>query len=183
MTRNRGSWLFFSVALLALSTTLLPAQEPFANSRPPGKHPDVAAMPGVENMYVPPMPGQPFTGKSEVTWTSNDASSSHLAFISMLARDSSGKLYFESRRRIAESGDIQPRWNFIIIDPKEETRTTCYVATKTCRVDAFRHTVYAESEDPENAPRASATESLALGTSVSDALTIEGTRETTSVAA
>jgi hypothetical protein len=183
MTRNRVSWLFFPLALLAVSTTLLPAQEPFANSRPPGKHPDVAAMPGVENMYVPPMPGQPFTGKSEVTWTSNDASSSHLAFISMLARDSSGKLYFESRRRIAESGDIQPRWNFIIIDPKEETRTTCYVATKTCRINAFLRALYAKSQGSEDLPRASTMQSVSLGTSVIDALTVEGTRETTSVAA
>jgi hypothetical protein len=103
--------------------------------------------------------------------------------MSMLARDSSGKLYFESRRRMAKSGDLQPRSNFGIIDAKEETRTTCYVATKTCRVDAFRHSVYPELENTEDAPRASTMESLGLGTSVIDALTVEGTRETTSVAA
>jgi hypothetical protein len=55
-------------------------------------------MPGVENMYVPPNSGQPFTAKSVVTWTSRDQSSSHVAFMSMVARDSSGKIYFESRR-------------------------------------------------------------------------------------
>ena len=183
MLRNRVSWLVLPVALFVASASFLPAQEPFANTRPPGKNPNVAANPGVEDMYVPPKPGLPFTGKSVVTWTRGDGSASQFAFMSMLARDSSGKLYFESRRRKAESGNLQPRWNFIVIDPKEETRTTCYVATKTCRVDAFRHTVYAESGDAENAPRASATESLALGTSVLDALTVEGTRETTSVAA
>ena len=148
-----------------------------------GKNPDVAAMSGVENMYVPPTPGRPFTGKSVVTWTSNDESSSHLAFMSMLARDSSGKLYFESRRRMTASGEIQPRWNFILIDPKEETRTTCYVATKTCRINAFLRAVYAKSEAAEDAPRASIMESVSLGTSVIDALTVEGTRETTSVTA
>jgi hypothetical protein len=183
MWRNRVSWLMLPVALLVASASSLPAQEPFADTRPPGKNPNVAANPGVEDMYVPPKPGQPFTGKSVVTWTGGDGSGSQFAFMSMLARDSSGKLYFESRRRMAKSGDLQPRWNFIIIDAKEQTRTTCYVATKTCRVGAFRHTVYAESEDTEDAPRASTTESVGLGTSVIDALTVEGTRETTSVAA
>jgi hypothetical protein len=148
-----------------------------------GKNPDVAAMSGVENMYVPPTPGRPFTGKSVVTWTSNDESSSHLAFMSILARDSSGKLYFESRRRMTASGETQPRWNFILIDPKEETRTTCYVATKTCRINAILRAVYAKSEAAEDAPRASIMESVSLGTIVIDALTVEGTRETTSVAA
>jgi hypothetical protein len=183
MPRYCVSWLGLPVALLAVSAIFLSAQEPFANTRPPGKNPDVAAMPGVENMYVPPKPGQPFTGKSVVTWTGEDESTSHLAFISMLARDSSGKLYFESRRRMMPSGEVQPRWNFIIIDPKEETRTTCYVATKTCRINAFLRAVYAKSQGAEDAPRASTMESVSLGASVFDTVTVEGTRQTTSVAA
>jgi hypothetical protein len=185
MTRYRVSWLSLPVAILVVFATFLSAQQPFANTRPPGKNPDVAAMPGVENMYVPPRPGQPFTAKSVVTWTSRDESSSHVAFMSMLARDSSGKLYFESRRTLADSGEFRPRWNFIIIDPKEETRTTCYVATKSCRINAFLRAVYAKSQGGEDAeaPRASTMASVSLGTSVIDALTVEGTRETTSVAA
>jgi hypothetical protein len=146
-------------------------------------NPDVAADPGVENMYVPPKPGQPFTGKSVVTWTSPDGSTSHFAFMSMLARDSSGKLYFENRRRMSASGEVQARRNFTIIDPKEETRTTCYVSTKTCRINAFRRSEYAKSAVPEDVPRASTMESVSLGTNVMDSLTVEGTRETTSVAA
>src|SRR5580704_7579016 len=183
MARIRVSWLMLPLALLAASPSFLAAQEPFASTRPSGMNPDVAAHPGVENMYVPPKPGQPFTGKSVVTWTNRDGSASRFAFMSMLARDSSGKLYFESRRRMAESGEIQPRWNFIIIDPKEKTRTTCYVATKSCRINAFRRISYAESKKSEDAPRASTMETVSLGTSVIDALTVEGTRETTSVAA
>ena len=183
MIRHRASWLIFSVAFLTALATSLSAQQPFANTRPPGKNPDVAAMPGVENMYVPPNSGQPFTAKSVVTWTSRDQSSSHVAFMSMVARDSSGKIYFESRRTPTDDGDFQPRWNFIIIDPKEETRTTCYVATKSCRINAFLRAVYAKSEGGEEAPRASSMVSASLGTSVIDALTVEGTRETTSVAA
>lgn len=183
MARIRVSWLILPLALLAASPSYLAAQEPFANTHPSGMNPDVAAHPGVEDMYVPPKPGQPFTGKSVVTWTNRDGSASHFAFMSMLARDSSGKLYFESRRRMTESGEIQPRWNFIIIDPIEKTRTTCYVATKSCRINAFRRDAYADSEKTEEAPRASTTESVSLGTNVMDALTVEGIRETTSVVA
>jgi len=183
MVPQRAPWLVLLLLLFAASASFLAAQEPFASTRPPGKNPDVAANPGVEDMYVPPKPAQPFTGKSVVTWTIRDGSTSHFAFLSMLARDSSGKLYFESRRRMTESGEVQPRSNFIIIDPKEKTRTTCYVSTKTCRINAFRHSVYAESEQSEDAPRASTMETVSLGTSVMDALTVDGMRETTSVAA
>jgi|SRR5580658_1028079 hypothetical protein len=183
MVHVRLSYLVLPLAVFVVSASFLAAQEPFANTRPLGKDPDVAADPGVEDMYVPPEPGQPFTGKSVVTWTNRDGSASQFAFMSMLARDSSGKLYFESRRRMSESGELQPRWNFIIIDPKERTRTTCYVATKSCRINAFRRISYAQSEENEPAQRASSMESVSLGTNVMDALTVEGRRETTSVAA
>lgn len=183
MTRYCISCLSLPFVLFIASAVSLSAQEPFTTTRPPGKNPDVAANPGVEDMYVAPKTGQPFTGKSVVTWASQDGSTPHFAFLSMLARDSSGKIYFESRRRMAESGEIQPRWNFILIDPREETRMTCYVATKTCRINAFRRISYAESEKGEDVPRASTMESVGLGTSVIDALAVEGTRETTSVAA
>jgi hypothetical protein len=101
----------------------------------------------------------------------------------MLARDSSGKLYFENRRAIEESGEMAPRWQFVIIDPKRQTRTTCYVETKTCRINAYRQVTYRESEGVEDAPRATKMESASLGTSVIDSLSVEGTKETTSVAA
>jgi hypothetical protein len=182
MSLSRLPYLVLLFLLFAASAARLSAQEPFVNTRPSGLELDVAAHPGVENMYVPPKPGQPFTGKSVVTWTSSDGSSSHFAFMSMLARDSSGRLYFESRRRMNASGEIQPRWNFIIIDPKEQTRTVCYVSTKTCRINAFRRSVYAQSANTEDVPRASTVESVSLGTNVIDALTLEGTRQTTSVA-
>jgi hypothetical protein len=175
--------LVLNALLLLASPTLLLAQEPFDYTHPSGWHPDVAANPGVEDMYVPPRPGQPFTGKAVVTWTSADGSSSHVAFMDMLARDSSGKLYFENRRRLNASGEPQPRWRIDIIDPKEKTRTTCYVSTRTCRVNAFRRNVYAQSADVEDVPRASTMRSVSLGKNVIDALILEGTREITSVAA
>jgi hypothetical protein len=183
MVRGCVSWMVLGVVFVFPAASSLPSQEPFANIRPAGQNPDVAAEPGADNLYVPPKPGEPFTGKSTVMWSSPDGSRSQFAFMSMLARESSGKLYFESRRRMSESGEIQPRWNFIIIDPKEETRTVCYVSTKTCRINAFRRITYADSERVEDVGRATTRETANLGTSVIDALTVEGRRETTSVAA
>jgi hypothetical protein len=183
MTRCRIAGLVLGVLFALPAATSLFAQEPYVGTRPPGRHPDVAANPGAEDMYVPPKAGQPFTGKSTVQWTSPDGSQTHFAFMSMLARESSGKLYFESRRRVNQSGEIQPRWNFTIIDPKEKTRTICYTATKTCRMNAFRRIVYEDSANVEDLGRATTMEKADLGTSVLDALTVVGIRETTSVAA
>jgi hypothetical protein len=75
-----------------------------------GRNPNVAANPSVEDMYVPPKAGEPFTGKSTVTWTwsTADGPVTRVLFANMLARDSSGKLYFENRRAIGESGEMVP---------------------------------------------------------------------------
>lgn len=167
------------LALLAVFAIPIFAQDSPATPR--GKNANLGANAGPENMYVPPEPGQPFTAKSVVTWTSADGSASHFAFLSMLARDSSGRLYFENRRGVMKSGDIQPRRSFFIIDLKEQTRTTCYVSTKTCRIDAFQRTVYAQSGDAENVAPASTIASESLGTMSIDGLTIEGKREATTL--
>jgi hypothetical protein len=183
MMRRSVSWVVVGVIVSFASAGSLSSQEPYSNTRPSGKVPDVAAEPGADNMYVPPKAGEPFTGKSTVMWTSLDGTQSHFAFMSMVARDSSGRIYFESRRRMGQDGEIQPRWNFSIVDPKEETRTVCYVLRQTCRMNAFRLISYADSERVEDVGRATTMETTSLGTSVIDALTVEGRRETTTVAA
>jgi hypothetical protein len=184
MQRAHISWIVLGISLAMPAATPLPAQSPnaVASMVAPARNPDVAANPGIENMYVPPMPAQPFTAKATVTWTKSD-STPHELFMSMLARDSSGRIYFENRRTFNENGEPRPRWSFTIIDPQEKTRTNCYVNTKTCRIDAFRRVSYEDSEKVEDLGRARTVETANLGTSVIDALTVEGMRETTSVAA
>lgn len=194
MTRYRVLWL----VLVMASATALPAQEPAgttsantsantsgANAIPAAaRFPDPGANAAIESMYVPPKAGEPFSGKSIGTLThTHRGTTVEFAFFSMVARDSSGRIYFENRRAFSASEDPAPRTYFIIIDPKERTRTMCYVATKTCRINAFRRISFAESETREEAPRASTSESVSLGTDVIDALTVEGTRETTTIAA
>jgi hypothetical protein len=189
MTRDRVSWLALAAALLFIAVAVsVPAQEPAARvavSAPVttgGPAPDPVY--GIENMYVPPLPRAPFSAKSvaSLTRTLRDGSRSYNAFFSLLARDSSGRIYFENRRPMPTSGEPEPRTYFIMIDPAERTRTICYVATKTCRINSFRRTSYAESQSRDEAPPASSTESVSLGTDVIEALTVTGTRETTTIA-
>jgi hypothetical protein len=98
---------------------------------------------------------EPFSAKSVALLTQNrQGSSVRFGFISLVARDSSGRMYFENRRPLAPSGEPLPRTYFIVIDPAEHTRTTGYVATRTCRINAFRHVSYDETEKADEAPRA-----------------------------
>ena len=194
MTRDRVLWFILVWALLVASVDSLSAQQMSpvtaagasgANaSDPTVRFPNAAANAVIESMYVPPKNGQPFSGKSIATLTHvRRGTTVEFAFFSLVARDSSGRIYFENRRAFPSAGEPAPRSYFIIIDPKEHTRTMCYVATKTCRINAFRRVSYAESETREEAPRASTSETVSLGTDVIDALTVEGTRETTTIAA
>ena len=192
MTRSRVSWLGFIAFVFLASAVAQPAQE---SSRVPVSAPVATAVgatatapdlaPGIENMYVPPTPHAPFSAKSvaSLTRSLHDGSTSYSEFFSLLARDSSGRIYFENRRPMPTSGDPEPRTYFIMIDPGEHTRTTCYVATKSCRINSFRRTTYAESQSRDEAPPASSSESVSLGTDVIEALTVTGTRETTTIAA
>lgn len=66
MVRGCVSWMVLGVVLVIPAASSLPSQEPFSNTRPAGENPDVAAEPGADNLYVPPKPGEPFTGKSTV---------------------------------------------------------------------------------------------------------------------
>ena len=179
--RRYGVWWLVVMGLVFGLGSSLFAQEP-ASGNISARTPDVASDPRLENMYVPPIAAQPFTGKSVVTLTTEDGAT-HRLFMSMLARTSSGKIYFENRRTFSPTGEPEPRTYFIVIDPKEKTRTICYVSTKTCRINAFRRISYGPAEDGEDGPRAASMESVSLGTSVIDALTVTGTKETTSVAA
>lgn len=179
--RRYGVWWLVVMGLVFSLGSSLFAQEP-ASGNASARTPDVAADPWIENMYVPPIAAQPFTGKSVVTFTTLDGAT-HQLFMSMLARTPSGKIYFENRRAFSPTGELEPRTYFIVIDPKEKTRTICYVSTKTCRINAFRRINYGQAENVEDVPRAANMESVSLGTSVIDSLTVTGTKETTSVAA
>ena len=129
--------------------------------------PDAPANSIIQDMHIPTTPGAPFSAKSVATLQETRHGSPMLfGFFSMVARNSSGRMYFENRRFFPASGEPAPRRYFIVIDPGEHTRTVCYPATKTCRINSFKHISEAEPQTSEEAAPASTTESISLGTDV-----------------
>jgi len=176
-------WLRLQAALLLASAVVLSAQESSAALPVGTRPPDASANAIIQDMYIPTTPGEPFSATSMASLTQiRQGAIIRFGFISLVARDSSGRMYFENRRPLAPSGEPLPRSRFIFIDPGEHTRTVCFVATKSCRIDAFRHTSYDELENGNEAPPAAATQSISLGTREMESLTVVGTRETTVIA-
>jgi hypothetical protein len=184
MARLRVSRLIFPVAILVASAAILFAQESSNTANARLMPPDAAANRIIDDIYIPTTPNAAFSGKSVASLTQTRRGSTlQFGFFSMVARQSSGQMYFENRRFFPASGEPQPRTYFILIDPGEHTRTICYVSTKTCRINAFRRVSYADSQPGDEAPPASAIESVNLGTDVIESLNVVGTRETATIAA
>src|ERR1700722_9768877 len=184
MESRWGSWPAFSAALLLVSAYVLLAQESSATGAIPMRPPDALANSVMQDMHIPTTPGAPFSAKSVSTLVETRHGSPMLfGFFSMVARNSSGRMYFESRRLFPASGEPAPRRYFIVIDPGEHTRTVCYPPTKTCRINSFKHVSDTEPQTSEEAAPASTTESVSLGTDVIESVTVSGTREITTIAA
>jgi hypothetical protein len=184
MESRWGSWPAFSAALLLVSAYVLLAQESSATGAISMRPPDALANSVMQDMHIPTTPGAPFSAKSVSTLVETRHGSPMLfGFFSMVARNSSGRMYFESRRLFPASGEPAPRRYFIVIDPGEHTRTVCYPATKTCRINSFKHVSDTEPQTSEEAAPASTTESVSLGTDVIESVTVSGTREITTIAA
>lgn len=185
MTSSRSLWLVMLVTLLAGSVTVLSAQEPSAEADPPvARFPDAAANAVIYDMHISTTPSAPFSAKSVASLTQiRHGQTVQFAFFSLVARDASGRMYFENRRAFSNAGEPSLHTYFIFIDPGEHTRTVCYVATKTCRINAFRHVSYDDSQTRDEVPPASKTESVNLGTNVIESLNVVGTREVTTIAA
>jgi hypothetical protein len=183
MARLRVSRLVVPAALLIASAAILSARESSDTANARLMPPDAIANRIIDDMYIPTTPNAAFSGKSVASLTqTRHGSTVQFGFFSLVARQSSGRMYFENRRFLPASGEPQPRTYFILIDPGEHTRTICYVSTKTCRINAFRRVGYADAQPGDEAPPASATESVNLGSGVIESLNVVGTRETTTIA-
>jgi len=179
-----GSWPVFPAVLVLLSASVLLAQDISPTDLIRMRPPDAPANSVIQDMHIPTTPGAPFSAKSVATLVETRHGSPMLfGFFSMVARNSSGRMYFENRRFFPASGDPAPRRYFIVIDPGEHTRTVCYPTTKTCRINSFKHISDVEPQTSEEAAPASTTESVSLGTDVIESVPVSGTREITTIAA
>jgi hypothetical protein len=194
MVVNAGEKLFLLVGLLASLAAPLRGQEVSLAAPSQANSLDGPADGNIDGMDISPEPGEPFTAKVDVTRRGADPRFLATQFFGIVARDSSGRIYFERWRapqpwpstseRLPPFDDYyqgSPMYYFVI-DPNESTRTTCYVATKTCRIFSLRQAGDLQQESGSKLP-ASTTESVSLGTRKLNGLDVVGTRETTTIAA
>jgi len=139
----------------------------------------------VDGISVRPLPGRPFSGRSTTEWTRTleDGSVVTTHLFAMVARDSQGHIYRETRNFVPVNSDQEPkRFRFKIADPTTHTLTTCIVASHSCDVTNY---FVATSFTPrpvgpfDDGKRTLARESL--GNDVMDGINVVGTRETITI--
>ncbi len=189
-TSRNGRWscaMYFALLAGFLSfaePVMLRAQMTFA-SAPPQTLQVSGSDVMIGGMRVSPKPGDPFTGKMLEAETNVGGAHTQIQFtrVRMVARDYSGRVYYESGRTISRGGKFAPRGQFFIVDRTAGTLTTCYPQTKSCRIDELRVVSYEDSSTAKTHPPSSTTQTTLLGTDTKNGFKVTITRETTTIAA
>lgn len=138
-------------------------------------------IPGVEVLAVP---GMPFSAASTMEWvrTLPDGSTVTRHLTSVIARDSSGRVYRERHHFAPDETRPAPLYETIVMDPANGTETTCTLAAHRCVIKDFRarKTFRLAPAGPFPNGKGSLTRD-SLGTDTMQGLQVEGTRETTTV--
>jgi hypothetical protein len=176
------AWLVAHVSFTALRT--FSAQEPFAGA-PPESQQAIDADIVIDDMHVSPDLGRPFSARMLEVYIRGGNAHSKIKFnrMRMVARDSEGRVYYDSARAIHGPGNFGPRTQFFIVDRTAGTRTTCYSETKSCRIDELYVVTVENSSDYGIYPPSFTRTSVSLGESTKNGLRVVGTRETTTFAA
>jgi len=137
--------------LILTSLALIPATKLASQAEPEISHaPDAGIARHVEGIFVPAIPGAPFTSKEVVKLTNHlqDGTVVAQGYYAMIVRDSEGRVYREHRGRIPMGSDREPSLDYSYVDdPKKAIRTTCYRATRICQVTSWRPNLHI-SEEP-----------------------------------
>ncbi|MGD0346978.1 MAG: hypothetical protein ABSA85_09485 [Terracidiphilus sp.] len=136
----------------------------------------------IANLFIPLATGQPFHARIvlEVNRQLPDGTSVAQRNYGLVARDSSGHEYRETRDMIPADSDREPPIEYTIVyDPKTSLRTTCYPDQRTCRQMTFDPTQHPVDEPtgPSSDGKSVLTRE-SLGTKTIDGLECTGTRET-----
>lgn len=154
--------------LFAASLLALPAQQGF-QSGPPQER-----LPAVRGIFIPPVPGLPFSATLVIEWERElpDGSTQVLRTINLIARDSRGRTRNEIRRLMPESFHGSPELTGVhLYDPETGIRTTLLPAQQTAR----REYIPKQPSAP-NPPNSSAVKTEDLGTTTLNGLQAKGTR-------
>ncbi len=136
--------------LLGQSSGFSPATN--APIEPPAVHapdPDNGMSGPVANLFIPLATGQPFHAKIvlEVNRQLPDGTAVEQKYYTLVARDSNGREYRETRDLIPADSDRDPPIEFtIVFDPKTSLRTTCYPDQRICRQITFDPTQHPVDE-------------------------------------
>jgi hypothetical protein len=149
--------------------------------------PDGGTTNHVDGVELLAIPGKPLSGKSSIEWTRTLEDGSTLAVqgLSILARDSEGRMYRERRSWVpAGSGKENPLIEKRYFDPVAKTQTICMVRLKQCIVSDYRpRTRLIEvPARPFVIPERSVSNE-SLGENTIEDMKVTGTRETTTISA
>jgi len=156
-----------------------------AQERFPGEPPEPLQILGpnvvIDDMHVSPKPRQPFSAKMLEAHVPEGNAHTKVQFtqVRMVARDSLGRVYYESRRMIYGPANFEPRGQFFVVDRKAGTRTTCYPQTKSCRIDELSVVSYEDPPGDGTYPPSFTIKTTPLGESTKYGLQVLATRETT----
>jgi hypothetical protein len=140
----------------------------------------------VNGVTVLPIPGKPFSGRSETAWTRTleDGSVVTTHLLTGVARDSQGRIYRERHKFVPlNSNEQSPLEAIRIFDPVAHTETFCRVATHLCNVTAYRGRTSFTLRPPgsfDSGKRFLTREGI--GNDVIDGINAVGTRETLTIA-
>jgi hypothetical protein len=172
-----------SLLLTCVFICTLAAQE----ADEPSRGPDGGTEYFVNGVSVLPISGKPFSGRSETEWTRTleDGSVVTTHLLTVITRDSQGRIYRERHKFVpVNSNEPSPLEAIRIFDPVAHTETFCRVATHLCNVTAYRGRTSFALRPPglfDNGKRSLTRESL--GNDVIEGINVVGTREDLTIAA
>lgn len=168
---------FTLLAATALLTLSLTAQD----TTEPTRGPDLGTTTRVHGIQVLPASGRPFSARDHIVWTRNleDGNVVQTELYATVLRDSQGRIYREHRSFVPlNSNQPSKKFDIVLLDPVNHTRTTCILATRRCAITDFQTSP--TFVPPPVGPFANGTRYLSresLGDSVVDDLDVTGTRE------
>jgi hypothetical protein len=94
----------------------------------------------MENLYISPKPGAPFSMKVAAEWSKpmDGGGTFTLANERSVARDSKGRIYEERWILVPKGGDVKSWMNvFQLADPEQHTLYNCWTRSKVCDLLRF----------------------------------------------
>jgi hypothetical protein len=180
---QRRSAGFSSALLVVLLLCLLPSTASSQEAAGNDKSGKQVTVPRVYGVFLPPVPGAPFSGTVEIVSRQKlpDGSVFVLKTVNYIARDSKGRIYNEGRRLVAAAYEKEPLvTNLHIYDPLTGLESNLDPLTRIARQTKLTVPLVPDSASvPDPAAKApnSSLKQLDLGTRTFKGMVLQGTRQ------